>query len=62
MAKPIEGIPAFKGRAAAWLDEYLDNAKPDAKKKRDAASDLEVRKKLVPLAELRQMNAKRPTT
>ncbi len=63
MAKPIEGIPVFKGPAAAWLDEYLDNAKPASKKVRaDAAFDLEVRKRVVPLAELRALNAKRPTT
>jgi hypothetical protein len=39
MAKPIEGIPPFKGKAAIWLDKYLQKAQPDPQVLKDAAKE-----------------------
>ena len=34
MAKPIEGIKPFDGKAAKWLSGYLRNTKVDPEKQR----------------------------
>ena len=39
MAKPIEGIPVFRGPAAEWLARYLTKAKPDPQKREQALED-----------------------
>lgn len=49
MARPIEGIPPFKGKAAKWLAHYLKTARPDAKKQERALHDKEVAKRVKPL-------------
>lgn len=46
MARPIEGIPPFKGKAAKWMTEYLKTAQPDAKKLEQARRDQEVAKRV----------------
>ncbi len=33
MARPIEGITPFKGKAAEWLVDYLERTEPDPKKR-----------------------------
>jgi hypothetical protein len=43
MARPIEGIPPFKGKAAKWLADYLERTEPDPKKReRREAKDAEL--------------------
>ena len=42
MARPIEPIPVFTGKAARWFENYLKNAKPDPKKAELAKKDKEV--------------------
>jgi hypothetical protein len=32
MAKPIQGIEPFTGKAAEWLSGYLNSFKPDTEK------------------------------
>jgi hypothetical protein len=54
MAKPINGIPPFTGKAAEWLSEYLETAKPDPKKEEQSREDTEIVSRFVPLASLRE--------
>jgi hypothetical protein len=49
MARPIEGIPPFKGKAAKWMTDYLKTARPDAEKVEQARRDQEVAKRVKPL-------------
>jgi len=50
MARPIEGIPTFTGKAARWLVHYLKNSKPDPEKAAQAIRDREwVRRHIRPL-------------
>ena len=50
MAKPIEGIPPFRGSAAKWLDRYLSKAHLDpAKQERIERADREIAQKVKPL-------------
>jgi hypothetical protein len=49
MAKPIEGIPVFTGKAAAWLTAYLEKAKPSAQKAEEAERDRQATKDVKPL-------------
>ena len=52
MAKPIEGIPAFKGKALAWLDSYLKRVQPDPDEMKRAEEEKEaVARRVKPLAE-----------
>jgi len=45
MAKPIEGIPPFKGRAGTWLAKQLEHSKPDPKKVELATRDRDMVKR-----------------
>jgi hypothetical protein len=47
MAKPIEGIPPFKGKAGTWLANQLKNSKPDPKKAELAVRDREMVKRYI---------------
>lgn len=50
MARPIEGIRPFTGKAARWLIDYLKNARPDPEKAAQAIRDREwVRRHVRPL-------------
>lgn len=46
MAKPIEAIPAFKGKAAKWLTNYLEGRRPDPAKAARARKHLEEGKRI----------------
>ena len=50
MAKPIEGIPVFKGKAAKWLGRHLETAKPNPTKAQQARNDKQVADKIKPLS------------
>ena len=51
MARPIQGVPPFRGKAAKWLAEYLDR-RPDPKKQAErAARDAELLKHVKPVSE-----------
>ena len=45
MAKPIEGIPPFKGKAGTWLSKQLKGSKPDPKKAELAVRDRDMVKR-----------------
>ena len=47
MAKPIEGIPPFKGKAGTWLANQLKKSKPDPKKAELAVRDREMVKRYI---------------
>ena len=51
MAKPIEGVPPFTGRAAAWLARYVNRAtvNPDRQREREER-DRELAQHIEPLA------------
>ena len=49
MARPIEGIPPFKGKAAKWLMDYLKTARPDPAKIEQARRDKETARRIKPL-------------
>jgi hypothetical protein len=49
VAKPIEAIPVFKGKAARWLTHYLKTARIDPAKQERARQDQEVAKRVKPL-------------
>ena len=49
VAKPIEAIPVFKGKAARWLTRYLKTARIDPAKQERARQDQEVAKRVKPL-------------
>ena len=57
MAKPVTGIPPFRGEAAEWLTQYLETAKPDPEKAERARADKKVVSTFVPLAALRRKPA-----
>jgi hypothetical protein len=42
MAKPIEGVPPFKGKAGTWLAKQLKESQPDPKKAELAHRDREM--------------------
>jgi len=47
MARPIEPIREFKGKAAEWMLEYLENEKPDPEKvKKRRERDREIARKI----------------
>lgn len=50
MAKPIEGVPPFTGKAAAWLARYVKraNANPDRQRERKRR-DEELARRIQPL-------------
>ncbi len=50
MAKPIEAIPTFKGKAARWLTDYLKTRQPDPTKRERAREHLQAAKRIKPLA------------
>lgn len=50
MAKPIEGISPFKGKAAQWLTDYLENTRPDPARQEIAREHLEAAKRIKPLS------------
>ena len=58
MAKPITGIPPFRGKAAELLTEYLENAKPDPRKAERAKEDRKVVERSVSLEDLRRRTGK----
>lgn len=35
MPRPIEDIAPFEGKAAGWLVDYLENTKPDSKRRKE---------------------------
>lgn len=47
MAKPIEGIPVFTGKAAEWMTDYLKTAQPDPAKAERALQDAELVEKFI---------------
>jgi len=47
MAKPIEGIPPFKGKAAKWLAAYMRTAQPDPEKAKQLERDRQIVKERV---------------
>ncbi len=48
MAKPIEGIPVFRGKAAKWLTAYLEtHTRPDPVKQERARQDAKLVKKYI---------------
>ena len=49
MAKPIEAIPPFKGKAAKALTEYLKTRRPNAAKQQRAREHLQAAKRVKPL-------------
>ena len=50
MAKPIEGIPPFRGAAARWLDRYLSKPRRDPREQeRIERADREIARNVKPL-------------
>jgi hypothetical protein len=52
MAKPIEGIPPFKGKAAIWLNSYMNRVQPNPKRAQEAEKERrDIEKRVTPLAQ-----------
>jgi hypothetical protein len=49
MAKPIEAIPQFRGKAAVWINNYLKNRQPDPARQQRVRQHLEAAKRIKPL-------------
>lgn len=48
MARPIKPIPTFRGKAARWLTDYLENTRPDPAKQQRAREHIEAAKRIRP--------------